>query len=158
MQSHEKLIKALIDNDVEFILIGGYAAVVHGSSMLTQDIDVCTNFSVNNAKKIINTLKKFNPIHRDKKIPFSESAEALSKFKNLYLITDLGPIDMLTEVLGLGSFTEILPHTIEIELFDHKCKVLDLDSIIKAKEAMTRPKDKETVLQLMAIREKLKEL
>jgi len=155
MQNAEQLLKLLIDNDVEFILIGGYAAVVHGCSTLTQDIDACIPFTKQNAQKLIATLEGINPIHRENKKTLTDKPDKLAQFKNLYLITDHGPLDLLDEVAGLGSYDDVSNHTIELDLFGKKCRVLDIESLIKAKEQMTRPKDKETVTQLKAIQEKI---
>ncbi len=156
MQNFEKLIKKLLDHEVEFVLIGGFAATVHGVSLLTQDIDICIPFTKENLEKIILALKGSNTIHRENNTPLSSSAEKLSKLKNLYLVTDFGSLDFLGQVAGLGSYKDLLPQTIEIELFDRKCKVLDIDALIKAKQQMNRPKDKETIVQLEAIKSKLK--
>lgn len=157
MQNAEQLLKLLIDNDVEFVLIGGYAAVVHGCSTLTQDIDACIPFSKDNLQKLIAALKGINPIHRENKQALTDSPNELLRFKNLYLITDHGPLDLLDKVAGVGPFADVKDHSIELDLFGSTCRVLDIEGLIKAKEQMTRPKDKETVSQLKAIQEKLTE-
>lgn len=51
------------------------------------------------------------------------------------------------------SYAALLPHTIEIELFDRHCRVLNIDALITSKRAIARPKDKEVILQLRAIQE-----
>lgn len=156
MQDFEKLIKLLLHNDVEFILIGGFAATVHGVSLLTQDIDICVPFNKNNTARLLKAIKDYHPIHRENKKPLNETPESLARFKNLYLLTDLGIIDLLGEVSNLGKYDDILSHTIEVDLFGYKCKVLDIDTLILSKKEMNRPKDKETIIQLKAIKEKLK--
>lgn len=157
MHDFEKLLKLLIDHEVEFILIGGYAATVYGCSTLTQDIDACMPFTKDNLQKLIAALKGINPIHRENKQTLTDSLDELLRFKNLYLITDHGPLDLLGKVDGVGPFADVKDHSIELDLFKKKCLVLDIESLIKAKEQMTRPKDKETVSQLKAIQEKLTE-
>lgn len=155
MQDFEKLIKLLLGNNVEFILIGGFAATVHGVSLLTQDIDVCITFDEHNAERLLKSFRNCHPVHRDNKKPLNETPKSLAKYKNLYLLTDFGSIDFLGFVSNLGTYSEILPHTLEIDLFEHKCKVLDIDALILSKKQMNRPKDKETIIQLKAIKEKL---
>lgn len=155
MQNFEKLIKLLLENNVEFVLIGGFAATVHGVSLLTQDLDICVPFSLENNKRILDVFKNYHPIHRSNKTLFNETPESLAKFKNLYLSTDLGSIDLLGFVSGLGGYSETLSHTIEIEIFEHKCRALDIDALILSKKSMGRPKDKETIIQLKAIKEKI---
>ena len=55
---------------------------------------------------------------------------------------------------GIGEFREVERESVEIELPIGRCRVLNLDALIRAKEAMGTPKDKLTILQLRAIRER----
>ena len=156
MQEIEKLLKLLTENEVQFVIIGGVAATLHGSSMVTEDIDFCVPFTVDNMNVLLRAFKDIHPTHRvigDDR-PLTESAEDLSAFKNLYLKTDLGYIDMLSEVKGVGDFKAVKQASVEAELFCAKCPILDLDALIDAKKQMDRPKDKETVIQLEAIKER----
>jgi len=61
------------------------------------------------------------------------------------LKTDLGVVDCLSEVLGVGNFEEVLENSVEVELPYGKCRILDIDSLIRAKEAMNRDHDRITV-------------
>lgn len=157
MINYEKLVQTLTNNGVQFVLIGGFAAVVHGASQLTEDLDVCIPFTVGNCRALLKGLGELHPKHR---VPnrnlLDETPESLAKFKNLYLVTDLGPIDFLGTVAKLGPYEKVLEHTIEIELFGQKVKILDIESLIISKKEMARPKDKEAIFQLKAIQEKLK--
>jgi hypothetical protein len=80
------------------------------------------------------------------------TAENWARFKNLYLKTDLGIVDCLGEVLGVGGYDEALSHSIVLNLPIGPCRVLDIDTLIKAKEAMGRPHDLVTVQHLKAVR------
>jgi len=156
MQNIQKILKLLKENEVEFVVIGGYAAIVHGASCVTEDLDLCIAFEKGNLEKMLKAFSNLHPEHRlvGKTSPITETAEKLSAFKNLYFKTDLGFIDILNEVSGIGAFSEVDKHSVEVPIFDMKCKVLDLDHIIEAKKAMTRSKDKEAVLQLEVIKQK----
>jgi len=155
MQNFEKILELLIDNEVEFVLVGGFAATVHGVTLLTHDIDVCVPFNVENAGKIISAFKEHHPKYSSNKLPLSSDVEYVAALKNLYLTTDLGNIDMLGLVGGLGSYQDVVQHAIEIEIFGRVCKVLDIDALIKAKKAMGGPKDHEAVAQLNLIKKSL---
>lgn len=155
MQNFKRLIGLLAGHKVEFVLIGGFAAVVHGASVLTQDVDVCVAFNEPNMARLLRVLRGCHPVHRQNRKPLDQSTKVLSRFKNLYLLTDFGALDLLGEISGLGSFDELEGHTIDVELFGSKCRVLDIDSLIRSKKEMARPKDKEAIIQLKAIREKL---
>lgn len=156
MKGFENLIKSLCANDVDFVIIGGFAAVVHGVSTLTQDIDLAVSFDENNFAHLVDALQELHPVHRQNNAPLDENS-ITAGFKNLYLLTDVGPVDCLSEVAGIGAFDEVLKQSIEIDLFDHKCRVLSIDGLIETKKQMNRPKDKETIIQLMAIKEKLQD-
>lgn len=157
MADYKKLLETLIDNGVDFVLIGGFAAVVHGSTTLTQDIDICIRFTPKNCSNLLKALDGSNPLYRQNKEPLTTDPDELSKFKNLYLLTDNGPLDILGEVSKLGKYDEVVRHSIEIDLFGKKCRVLNIDGLIRSKDGMARPKDKEVIFQLKAIKERLEE-
>jgi hypothetical protein len=69
----------------------------------------------------------------------------------LYLKTDLGVVDCLGEVLGIGNFEEVLKHSVEVELPYGNCRIIDLEALIRAKEAMNREHDLITVKHLKEI-------
>ena len=90
--------------------------------------------------------------------PFWKSRN-LGKFlglKNLYIKTDIGVLDILGELPGVGSFEEIAKRAGETSFGGKKVKVLSLDDLIKSKMIVGREKDKATVLELKVIKEKLK--
>ncbi|MBU4485220.1 hypothetical protein KKA47_07370 [bacterium] len=155
MKNFEEIISRLSDNDVKFILIGGYAAIIHGSTLVTNDLDIVIPFEKENLKKLLIALEGSNPTHQENKKPLIKTADELSHFKNLYLNTDIGPIDMLGKIPELGDYKELLSRSIEIDLFGRKCRILDIETLIKAKYNMGRTKDKITVIELRAIQEKL---
>ena len=151
-----KLLELLAENKIEFVVVGGLAAVAYGSSMVTQDLDICVNLSHNNLDKLSIALSKLHPIHRigNKKIPFDQKNKDLYFFKNIYLDTDYGQLDCLGEIKGIGNFDEVLNKSIELTIENNSYHFLSLPALIKSKEALGRPKDKEAVLILNVILEK----
>jgi len=85
------------------------------------------------------------------------SVERLAQLGNFYVKTDEGDLDLLGQIKGVGDFQETKKHSIEIKLFGYPCRILQIDSLIKAKQAMDRPKDKQVELELKVIRDKMKE-
>lgn len=75
----------------------------------------------------------------------------LSRGLNFTLATAIGDIDLLGEIAGGGDYEALLPHTIEVEIFGHRCRCLDLLALIRAKRAGGRPKDLEALAALEAI-------
>ena len=153
------LLKALLDNDVEFVLIGGFASVVHGSNHVTQDLDICAVLSNAEIEKMRKALKDLHPVHRmnlQAKVPFEKRPAEDEKVQNIYLQTDAGVLDILSSVTGVGDFYELKKNAISISLFGKKCLVISLDDLIKAKTAMTRHKDKIILEELIKIKKLMK--
>ncbi|MFO1466607.1 MAG: nucleotidyltransferase [Steroidobacteraceae bacterium] len=147
------LLQRLSDVGVEFVVVGGVAAVLHGSSMVTRDLDVCATLSSENLQKLRDALRDLHPVHRiaSERRSFLESSEPGVSLRNLYLQTDLGALDILGEITGVGDFRQVLASAIDVDLFGRKVKVIALDQLIKAKEAVGRHKDLLAVAELRAI-------
>ena len=154
MANLKALLKRLVENDVEFVVIGAFASVAHGVTIVTQDVDICCSFTSRNLLKLQAALADLHPVHRitPKRLPLQLTRENCRGLINLYLETDLGVIDCLGEVLGVGTFATVKKQSVAIDLGFGKCRVLGLDALIKAKRAMDRPRDREAVVQLEAIR------
>jgi hypothetical protein len=152
----ERLLSCLIAAKVDFVIVGGFAANAHGVPLLTQDVDVCCDFSLDNLERLQSALKDLHPVHRmtPKRLPLGLSAGGVESFKNLYLDTDEGQLDCLSMIDGIGGFDAVRENSVEVELPAGVCRVLSLDALIRAKEAMDRPRDREAALQLRAIRER----
>lgn len=147
------LLKALSDNEVEFIIIGGVAAVLHGGSRLTQDLDVVYRRTPGNLKRLVQALQHESPYLRGAPpgLPFQWSEATLRMGLNFTLETRLGPLDLLGEIAGGGQYEDLQAHAIEVEVFGARCLVLDLEALIKTKRAAGRPKDLESISDLEAI-------
>ena len=158
MSDLEGLLFRLVRHKVAFVVAGGYAAAAHGCTLLTLDIDVCCDFSVDNLMRLQTAIQDLHPVHRmtPGRLPLELSEASAHGLKNLYLDTDDGPLDCLGAIAGIGGYAEVFALSEEIPLPDATaCRVLTLEGIIRAKKAMDRPRDQEAVLQLEAIRERL---
>lgn len=97
-------------------------------------------------------LADLHPAHRSRPdLPLVLSPEQCADLKNLCLKTDLGAVDCLGEVLGVGDYEHVLAHSVAVELSFGPCRILDLETLIRAKEAMNRDHDRVTVRQLREI-------
>lgn len=148
------LLERLVKAGVDFIIVGGFAGVVYGCTYITQDIDICCDFLVDNLLLLQKALSDVHPVHRQtanrKKLELTE--ETCRQFKNLYLDTDIGQLDCLSFIDGLGDYEKVKQASELIKVEDVQLRVLNLDALIKAKKAMNRPRDKEAILQLEAIK------
>ncbi len=156
MQNLSELTRRLIAGQVEFVLVGGFAAVAHGVTLVTRDVDICCRFSEQNLMRIQKALADLHPAHRSRPdLPLALTPEQCASLRNLYLKTDLGVLDCLGDVLGVGNFDEVAKHSLEVELPSGKCRVLGIDALIRAKEAMNRDHDRITVKHLQEIKKQL---
>jgi len=153
VQNLSDLTRRLVEAKVEFVLIGGFAAVAHGSTLVTRDVDICCRFSEANLRRIQKALRALHPVHRSRPdLHLDLTPAQCTRLKNLCLKTDLGALDSLGEVLGVGDYDTVLSQSIEVELPFGRCRILDIDALIRAKEAMDRDHDRITVRQLKEIK------
>ncbi len=155
MTDFERLLGTLDRSGVRFVIVGGLAATVHGSSRLTQDIDIVYDRSEDNLEHLVAALQPHRPYLRGAPpdLPFDWSAATLGHGLNFTLTTALGDIDLLGEITGGGGYDDLLPHSIEVMLFGFACRCLDLPWLIKTKRAAGRPRDLEVIAELEAISE-----
>lgn len=149
------LLERLCDAGVDFVIVGGFAATLHGSSLVTRDLDVCAILSSENVEKLREALRDLKPTHRltPQKLSFLDNPDPGVEVRNLYLRTDFGPVDILSSILGVGDFDRVRVASIEVGLFGRSCRVISLDDLIQAKEALGRDKDLLAVKELRAVRE-----
>jgi predicted nucleotidyltransferase len=152
------LLKRLNDHHVKYVLVGGMACVIHGSQIVTQDVDICAPLNTDNLSRLLAALAGSHPLFRmapDRR-PLPDEPKKLEGYKNLYLITDFGQLDVLSEITGVGAYPQVEQHTIRVDLEGTPCRVLNLDALITAKKSMKSPKDRQAVIELEAIRERLR--
>jgi len=151
----EQILPALSGAQVEFIIVGGVAAIVHGSARLTQDLDVVYRRSPDNISRLASALKPFTPYLRDAPpgLPFRWDAETIQRGLNFTLVTSVGPLDVLGEIAGGGTYDSLIEHSRKLSVFGIECYCLGLDRLIQAKRDAGRPKDLEVIAELEALRE-----
>ena len=139
----ERAVQTLCDAGVEFVIIGGLSATFHGSSRVTYDLDICYSRTTDNLRRLAGALAAYHPRPRGFPVGllFVWDEVTLSNASILTLQTDLGEIDLLSEVLGLGLLEEVRRYAILVEAFDRRIETLDLPGLIKSKRAAGREKD-----------------
>lgn len=149
-----EIIQRLNSNGVDFVLVGGMAAILHGLTYVTYDIDFCAPLEGENLRRIIDSLADLNPRQRmnfDKPLP--PDLASFTGLRNLYLRTDLGVVDFLTEISGVGNFEAVVARCITMDLAGVSVRLLDVDGLIDAKTAAGRDKDKLVLPSLRALKE-----
>jgi hypothetical protein len=157
VQDDQALLSRLQTQAVDFIIIGGFCGIMHGVSLVTRDLDVCCRFTSSNLRRIEAAVQDLHPHHRltANKLPFELTDELCTRLKNLYLQTDLGKLDCLSDVKGIGSYEDALKRSVVCKLSYGEFRMLELDALIAAKEAVGREHDMAAVRQLRAIKEKI---
>lgn len=155
MTDYSRVLEVLKSSHVDFVLIGGVAAILHGSAKATFDIDLVYSRNRENIRRLVEALSPFKPYLRGAPpgLPFRFDAQTVQNGLNFTLDTALGAVDLLGEVSGGGSFEQLLPHAVEINAFGVRCWCVTLEHLIQLKRAAGRPKDLEAIAGLEALLE-----
>lgn len=155
MSKFSAALKLLANGQVSFVVIGGFAARLHGSAIFTQDLDIVYERTPENLKKLAATVAPLHPRLRGapEGIPFILDERTLSQGMNFTLQTDLIDLDLLGEIAGVGQFPDVAKDAVQVELSGTIYLVASLDSLIKSKRAADRPKDRNALPELEALRE-----
>ena len=157
--SFQQLLTQLTEGAVEFVLIGGVAAGIHGSPYVTYVVDFCYDRSRENVDRLARALAPIHPTLREAPpdLPFRLDSATITAGLNFTLETDFGPLDLFGEVAPFGQYSETIRHSEIIELFGLPVRVLSLESLIKSKQAVGRRKDLLVLPELLALLELRKE-
>lgn len=137
------LLTGLNNAEVEFIIVGGMAAVAQGAPITTFDLDIVHRRTDKNAERLLQFLSSIDAAFRrpDDKIRKPDIKDLQAK-GHVLLATALGPLDLLAHIEeGLG-FDELIPDCIEVEFQAGKLLLLDLEKIVLLKRQSLRPEDK----------------
>jgi hypothetical protein len=151
----ETAIQTLCDAEVDFVVIGGLSATLHGSACVTYDLDICYSRAPLNLRRIAMALAPFHPRQRgfQKDLPFIWDEVTLRNGALFTLNTGLGEIDLLAEVAGLGTYVEVKAQSITVEAYGRRISILSLRSLIEAKRAAGRERDLAALPELESLLE-----
>lgn len=158
MTQPAQLIQRLCDAKLDFVIVGGFAGILHGSALVTRDLDICAVLSPENVAKLRETLRDLHPTHRQtpQRLSFLDNPEPGAQIKNLYLGTTLGAVDILGSIKGVGDYARVREASVEVDIFGCRCRVISIEDLIRAKESLARPKDLLAANELRAILEQKK--
>ena len=139
----QRLVEALNGGRVDYIVIGGVAMVLHGSARTTQDFDICYGRSPANLQAVAAALAPFHPYLRGAPpdLPFRLDAATLRSGLNFTLSSDVGDIDLLGEVTGVGGYRDLIDEAIWMDVYGERVAVMSLGSLERAKRSAGRLKD-----------------
>jgi hypothetical protein len=155
-QNDQALLTRLKASGLEFVVIGGVCVVYHGAPLATFDLDICCRFGEENVLRIESAVRDLNPVHRltANKLPLEMTRSTFSSLKNLYLQTDLGKLDCLGEVAGVGDYEAARKQSVVAKFSYGEFRFLSLEALIASKKAAGRDRDLAAVRHLLAIQEK----
>ena len=152
-----RALRALARGKVQFVLIGGVAARLHGSPSLTRDVDVCYARDRDNAERLAEVLRSLRARLRgvDDDVPFILDGRTLLAGANFTFVTNVGDLDVLGAPAGVTGFDELARHADSVDLDGVTVLVASIDDLIRMKRAAGRPKDRAEVEILAALRDEL---
>jgi hypothetical protein len=152
-----QVILPLVRAKVDFILIGGMAAILHRSARVTFDVDVVYSRTHDNIERLTTALAAHRPYLRNAPsgLPFAWDTKTIRNGLNFTLTTDLGDIHVLGEVAGDETYQTLLAHSFDVEAFGIRFKCIDLPTLIRIKEAAGRRKDLEAIAELCVLLEEI---
>ena len=153
-----RLIRALNEFGVRYVVIGGMAMVLHGSDYATVDSDFAVANDLSNTEPIVKALASFHPrpVHRSASEPFPWDARSVFGAV-VSLVTDAGDVDLLRVIPGVDSFEGLWARAVTREVFGEEIQVASLEDLIEMKRAANRPKDLNHILELQTLAQMPKE-
>ncbi|PYM26683.1 MAG: hypothetical protein DMD80_17615 [Candidatus Rokuibacteriota bacterium] len=151
----ERFCAVLAEHDVEFIVVGGQAETLMGSARVTYDVDLCYRRTPDNLERLAAALGSLSLTLRGAppELKFRVDAQALALGQNYTFEVDgQYPLDFLGYLEPIGTYEDLLPHAETLDIAGRPTRVIGLDDLIRIKRYLGRPKDRESLLQLEAIK------
>jgi hypothetical protein len=158
----EELLRVLLRNDVDFVVVGGFAVVAHGYTRTTNDLDIVPNPTAANRKRLFDALSTIDarPVEegdlRPEEMPLEWNPDALSYGGNWALETRFGRVDILQYVEGVEAvetFTELRARALVADVPEvGEVPFAGYDDLVRMKEVAGRPRDLNDLAELRAIR------
>lgn len=142
----------MVQARVEFIVVGGAAAVIHGAPITTEDLDVVHRRTPENVNRLMAVLDRLDAFHRYDLAHrrLKPTATMLLGKGQINLSTQLGPLDPLCMLSTGEGYDELVDHTVVVSDGDSEIRVLDLEKLIEVKAAAGRDKDRLALPVLIA--------
>lgn len=150
------LLEALQEEGVDYVLVGGLAAAMMGTTRITRDIDLAYATHQENLERLCAAINRFKPRHlllgKPEGTSFDLAPNDLRKHRIVQLATSIGQIDLIDRIAGFKSYGELKSYAVEHDI-GFPVRVLATEGLLKAKRAMKRPKDVQDIVELEALQE-----
>ena len=151
----ERFCALLADHGVEFIVVGGQAEALMGSARVTYDVDLCYRRTSQNLARLAAALSTLSLTLRGAPpdLKFRLDAQALALGQNYTFEVDGEyALDFLGYLDPIGTYEDLLPRAETISIGGRPVRVIGLEDLIRIKRHINRPKDRESLLHLEAIK------
>lgn len=150
----EAMLRELVRRGVQFVVVGGVSATVHGSARYTNDLDLCYASDPENLQRLVDLLTAWQAYLRgvEPGLPFILDIRTFAITPLLTLTTSMGDLDLMDRVPGVGDYDAVFAQSEAAEIGDVTFRTLTLDALIAAKQAVRRKKDVEHLVELEALR------
>lgn len=144
---------------VRYVVIGGFAGKLRGSTILTVDVDVCYARDPENLEALAAALGQLHATLRGapEDLPFRLDARTLANGDAFTFVTDAGDLDILGTPAGVSGFDELARNATELDLDGTVVRVAAIDDLIRMKRAAARPRDLAHLEVLMVLRDEIDE-
>lgn len=152
-----RLLRALNEAGVRYVVIGAFAGRLLGSPTLTRDLDICYARDRANLDALAGVLRAFHARLRgvDENVPFKLDARALAAGDSFTFVTDAGDLDVLATPQGTLGYEDLARTATETDLDGLSVLVTSIDDLIRMKRAAGRPKDLIEVEVLAVLRDEI---
>jgi hypothetical protein len=151
----ERILEALARHEVQYVLIGGLAAAIHGADYVTGDVDVTPALGDDNLRRLSVALGELHARVRvdgePDGVPFSHDAASLAHAKVWNLTTDAGDLDITFMPAGTKGYADLRAHATVIDILGVPTTLASLGDVVRSKEAAARPKDLEALPALRVL-------
>jgi hypothetical protein len=150
----EEILRRLTARGVDFVVIGGIAAVLHGSAQATYDLDICYATDAVNLGALGEVMMGLGARLKgvDAPVPFVPDAATLRRIELLTLVTSQGELDLLSRPTGSPGYQALRRHADRFDLDGFTVLVASIDDLIAMKARAGRRKDLAAIEELEAIK------
>ena len=151
----ERLLGCLVDQGVEFCVVGAVAAWLQGNPTVTLDLDVMPRRDLDNADRLAAALNSLGARHRGGEEAVELEGADFLGWQAQQFDTDAGPLDVVPLAAAIGGFEDVA--TVEMRLGEIVVRVITIEEVIASKEKLGRPKDVAALPALYATRDALRQ-
>jgi hypothetical protein len=153
-----QLLRTLVAHDVDFVLVGGMAAMTHGSAYPSFDVDIAYARDDGNLERLVRALRELRATLRGAPtdVPFQLDAQTLRAGAQFTFATPFGALDILDKPDGAPPYDELKDAAVQTSVEGESARVASIDHLIAMKQATDRPHDKVVAAELRAISDELR--